>query len=311
MALRRSSGDLNADRRYEYARASLEDCDGAAAADLFRQVLELVPDWPPAHFGLGEALTFENDRDGAVAAFRRTLELAPDDVLGASLRLAWLGAAPPDAAMRPAFVAQLFDDYADTFDDHLVIALAYRAPEIIADALARVCAARGRPARFGSALDLGCGTGLMAKALGGMAMTVDGVDLSPRMAAKARATGLYRQVQVGDVVEALRSPFARGGSYHLLLAADVLVYIGDLTQLLRAAHEALDAQGLFAFTFQFRSEPGYGVGADLRHHHSEAYVRETAASAGLGVALAEPCAPRNESGFPVAGMVMVVERPGG
>jgi predicted TPR repeat methyltransferase len=208
-AVFRSSGDLNADRRYEYARASLKDCDGAAAADLFRQVLELAPDWPPAHFGLGEALMLENDRDGAVAAFRRALELAPDDVLGASLRLAWLGARPAEDAMRPAFVAQLFDDYADTFDDHLVKALAYRAPDIVVDALRQVCAARGRPFRFASAFDLGCGTGLMARALGDAAEAIDGVDLSPRMAAKAEATGLYRRVWVGDVVEALASPSPR------------------------------------------------------------------------------------------------------
>jgi predicted TPR repeat methyltransferase len=304
MTVFRSSGNLQADKRYEYARAMLEDCDGAAAADLFRQTLELVPDWPPAQFGLGQALALEGEREGAITAFRRTLELAPEDALGAAVQLAKLGALPADEAMRPGYVAALFDDYADRFDDHLVNALDYRAPEIIMEALRQVCGESGRPFRFARALDLGCGTGLMVRALGGRAEAVDGVDLSERMAAKARATGLYREVWVGNAVEALAAP----ASYPLILAADLLVYIGDLNPLLCAAAEALEPEGLFAFTFQLRSEPGHGLGADLRHHHCEAYVRDAAGAAGLAVVQAAPCTPRMDAGEPVVGMVMVLQR---
>ncbi|MGL4241482.1 MAG: methyltransferase [Beijerinckiaceae bacterium] len=305
MTVFRSSGNLQADRRYEYARAALEECDGQAAADLFRQTLELVPDWPPAHFGLGEALALEGAGDQAAAAFRRTLELAPDDALGAALRLAKLGALPVNDAMRPGYVAALFDDYADRFEDHLVNALRYRAPEIIVAALRTVCAGRGRPFRFSAALDLGCGTGLMARALVDATDCIDGVDLSPRMVAKARATGLYRDVRVADAVDALAS------SYPLLLAADVIVYINDVTRLLQAARQALEPEGFFAFTFQLSEAAGHDVGPDLRHHHSEAYMRDAALAAGLTVVHAEPCVPRFDAGEPVPGMVMVLADDGG
>jgi Flp pilus assembly protein TadD len=51
----RSSGDLLADRRYDYAKAAFDDRDFAVAADLARQALELTPDYAPAHALLGRA----------------------------------------------------------------------------------------------------------------------------------------------------------------------------------------------------------------------------------------------------------------
>jgi hypothetical protein len=40
-----TSGDLRADRRYLYAEASVAKGDHVAAAELFTQGLEIVPDW--------------------------------------------------------------------------------------------------------------------------------------------------------------------------------------------------------------------------------------------------------------------------
>jgi predicted TPR repeat methyltransferase len=308
MATFRSSGDLTADRRYEYARAALEDCDGVAAADLFRQTLELVPGWPPAHFGLGEALALEGDSKGAAAAFARTLELAPEDALGASLRLARLGFHQAGDAMRPGFVAALFDEYADAFDGHLLEALGYRGPAIIMDALGTVCDRFQRSLQFASAIDLGCGTGLMARALAAYVGELDGVDLSPRMVAKAKATGLYRNVHVGDATEMLRSSSDR---YSLIVAADVLVYIGDLAPLFAAAASALTAEGLFGFTVQKHEGEGFILGGDLRHHHSARYLRAAAGSNGFSILQLAECITRKDAGEDVPGLVAVLGRGNG
>jgi predicted TPR repeat methyltransferase len=305
MATFRSSGDLTADRRYEYARAALEDCDGVAAADLFRQTLELVPDWPPAHFGLGEALALEGDSKGAAAAFARTLELAPEDALGASLRLARLGFHRAEDAMRPGFVAALFDEYAESFDNHLLEALGYRGPDVVVGALQEVCDRLRRSLQFASGLDLGCGTGLMAKALEGHLGAIDGVDLSPRMVAKAKATGLYRNVHAGDATEMLRSSSDR---YSLIVAADVFVYIGDLAPLFAAAASALTAEGLFGFTVQKAEGEGFILGGDLRHHHSAHYLRATAGSNGLTIHQLAECITRKDAGEDVPGLVAVLGR---
>ncbi len=299
-----SSGDLNADRRYGYAQDLLKDHDFAAAADLFRQVLELTPAWPPAWFGLGEALEQAGDRTGAITAFQQARVLSPPDALGAGVRLARLGVA--DAGMTPGYVAALFDEYADRFDTHLVTALDYRGPEVVMAAVEKACGLSERPFHFQRACDLGCGTGLMAAAIRDRVAVIEGVDLSPAMVEKARRSGYYGEGQplCGDLLDTLDS--AAEEQFDLLLAADVLVYLGDLAPLLKAARRVLAKGGIFAFTVQAQAGEGYSLGADLRYHHSEAYLRVVAAQRGLTVELLDPCITRQDAGKPVHGFVVVL-----
>jgi predicted TPR repeat methyltransferase len=303
---RHSSGDLTADRRYGYAQDLLKERYFQAAADLFRQVLELTPLWAPAWFGLGEALEQIADRPGAIAAFERARALLPDDVLGAGVRLARLGV--EDSGMAPAYVASLFNEYADRFDDHLVKALNYTGPEVIMTAIESVCRSAGRPFRFARAADLGCGTGLMAAAIGRHIDKLHGVDLSPAMAERARASGFYADDAVicGDLLNYLSHRGAE--TFDLLMAADVFVYIGDLTPVLAAARRAMKPDGLLAFTVQASAGEGYRLGEDLRYHHAEAYLRKAANEACLGIELLSSCVTRYDGGKPVAGLVLVLRR---
>src|SRR3954465_5371745 len=189
-ALLRSSGDLLADRRFAYAQGAYDEGDHASAADLAAQVLELVPRFAPAHALLGRARLALGERDAAIAALRRAGAIHPEEGLVAALGLAVaigpggglggglaparLGAPAPEEAISPGYVRALFDDYAPRFDKHLVRNLNYRGPELIAAALRRACAFRGAAFRFRRALDLGCGTGLAARALEDRAEMVEG-----------------------------------------------------------------------------------------------------------------------------------------
>ena len=88
-----SSGNLFADRRYEYARAAAKDGDDAAAADLLEQALELAPDWAAAWFALGEACERQGARDGAARAFAQCVASDPDipQVLASATKFAIFG----------------------------------------------------------------------------------------------------------------------------------------------------------------------------------------------------------------------------
>ena len=297
-----SSGDLLADRRFGYAQDLLDAGEAEAAADLLQQVLELVPEWPPVWLALGDAYEQSGQINAAASAFRRALLLAPDDVLGAGPRLARLG--ETHATMTPGYVAALFDDYAERFDTHLVQALAYRGPAIIIEALQDVCRQQQRDFCFGPVLDLGCGTGLMAAVIQGQAQTIYGVDLSPRMVEKARETGLYTSVHCGELLAFLEA--WTPASYDLALAADVLVYLGDLSPLMGAMQRVLAPAGLFAFTVQACDGARFQLGHDLRYHHSADYLRRTAQHHGLQVAHLAPCVTRQDAGQPVPGFVVVL-----
>jgi predicted TPR repeat methyltransferase len=87
-----SSGDLMADRRFDFARDLQLKGDLAAAADLLLQATELAPGFASAWFTLGEIRQRLGEREGAVAAFRKARDADPDDRHGAHLRLMLLGA---------------------------------------------------------------------------------------------------------------------------------------------------------------------------------------------------------------------------
>ena len=189
-----ASSDLIAERRFAYAKATAEEGDWSAAADLFEQALERAPNWAAAWFALGEAREKLGDLDAAARAFREALVADPADAQGAMARLALIGRGDAPGALPQAYVARLFDDYAWRFDKHLTDNLGYRAPALIAEALGAVASGRC----FASVLDLGCGTGLMGAELRSQTDRLTGVDLSAAMIAKARERGNYRPVRTMD-----------------------------------------------------------------------------------------------------------------
>jgi predicted TPR repeat methyltransferase len=302
----RSSGDLLADRRYGYARAAYEERDYGAAADLARQALELAPDFAAAHALLGRAALAAGQPDEVVAALERALALEPDDPHGVRVDLARLGRGSPDTAIAAPFIRALFDDYAPRFERHLVRNLNYRGPELLADALRRAAVKRFRAPRFGRALDLGCGTGLMGRALAGAVDALEGVDLSPRMLAQAAKTRLYDALHEGDLVGFLRSRPA--ASADLVVAADVFVYLANLAGVLAETRRVLERGGLFGFTVQAHEGAGVVLGADARYAHGEPLLRDLAEAAGLAVVLFERVSTREDRGEPVPGFLVVAER---
>src|SRR3981081_3620857 len=89
-----SSGDLVADRRFDFARDLQLKGDLVAAADLLSQAIELAPRFASAWFTLGKVREQLGERDAAIAAFRKAQDADPEDRHGAGLRLMLLGAAP-------------------------------------------------------------------------------------------------------------------------------------------------------------------------------------------------------------------------
>src|SRR3984957_14204724 len=155
-----SSGDLIADRRYQWALDHAARGDLSGAADILQQTVELVPAFATAWFALGAIRDALGDRAGAVGAFRSAGDADPQDYHGARLQLARLGAGEATPAMTAVYVRRLFDQYAARYDTALTERLHYRGPALLHDAVEAAMRAAARPLRFGSMLDLGCGTGL-------------------------------------------------------------------------------------------------------------------------------------------------------
>src|ERR1700740_3320676 len=114
-----SSGDLIADRRFEFARDLQLKGDLPAAADLLEQAIELAPNFTSAWFTLGEIREQLGQHDAAIIALRRARESDPEDRHGAAVRLMRLGA-DQLGEMPKGYVQTLFDQYAPRFEAALL-----------------------------------------------------------------------------------------------------------------------------------------------------------------------------------------------
>jgi predicted TPR repeat methyltransferase len=300
-----SSGDLMADRRFEFARDLQLKGDLPAAADLLMQAIELAPNFTSAWFTLADIREQLGEHDAAVSAFRQARAGDPGDHHGAGLRLMRLGAEPV-SGMPQAYVQTLFDQYAPRFESSLVDELGYRGPKLLFHAVLSVRAAARKPALFKRAIDLGCGTGLAASAFARSVDHFTGVDLSPRMIERSRATGLYAELDVADMLQGLRA--RPDASADLILAADAMVYVAELAPVLAEAARVLAPGGLLAFTTETHDGEGVVIGHGLRYAHAATYVRAAVESVGLKLSLLEDRSARNEDHAPVPGLVAVAAK---
>jgi predicted TPR repeat methyltransferase len=299
-----SSGDLVADRRYEWALDYLKRGDAEAAADILRQVVETAPGFATAWFALASVREAMGDRDGAIAAFSAARDADREDYHGARLHLARLGVGEATPAMTGVYVRRLFDQHAPEFDEALVERLDYRAPALL---LGAVRALAGGNLRLGSVLDLGCGTGLGGAAFRPYCDMLTGVDISPGMVEQARAKGFYDCLEVGELIAFLGEE--ADASNQLVLAADVFVYCSDLAPIALAVARVLAPGGLFAFTVETHDEPGARLQGTLRYAHGAEHVREALATAGLRVVQLDNASTRLEKGQPVSGLLVVASAP--
>jgi predicted TPR repeat methyltransferase len=302
-----SSGDLIADRRYDHAMALRARGDLADAANLFDQTVELAPHFASAWFALGETRAQLGDYPGAVAAFRQACAADPQDRHGAGLHLVRLAEVAPEI-MTPGYVRSLFDQYAPRFDAALQ-ALSYCAPALLVTAVEACCGAQGRCMHFGTLLDLGCGTGLAGAAFRPYVDWLIGLDLSPAMIKEARAKGLYDKLHVGDIGSFLAREADRDAACGLIIAADVLSYMGGLEPVCAGVARVLAPDGIFAFTVETHPGDGIVLGDRLRYAHGAAHVRAAVAAAGLALLDLAERSTRTERRLPVPGLLAVAARP--
>jgi predicted TPR repeat methyltransferase len=293
-----------------------------------REAVSLNPSVAVAVLALGEALLAADALPTAIAELQRALRLDPGLVQARELiAAAWLKAGEADKALEhlnalenppadmiaacqaikaasrsdPGYVRHLFDQFSLDYDERMVGHLAYAAPQILFDLASMVMPGKDRLA----ILDLGCGTGLAGAVFRPLAARLDGVDLSPAMIEKARARNIYQHLLVEDLTTALG---AEGPAYDLILAADTLVYLGDLKPVFEAAHARLAPDGYFLFTVEKAEGEGFELGPKRRWRHSETYLRKLAQKAGFSVSGFVAAEPRREANVPVEGFAVAMAR---
>ena len=208
--------------------------------------------------------------DAAAKVGRKQVELWPDHPSAYYLLQAISGDAALDRSPQE-YVVRHFDSFAEGFESQLVGSLGYDIPR-------KLCAAiegLSEPGKQYDTLDAGCGTGLCGPLLRSRSRCLIGIDISSKMLEQARLKAVYDELASEDLTSYLQRSPAR---FDLIVAADVMVYFGDLSGLISMFAGSLRAGGLLAISTEGWAGPGYKVLPSGRFAHAAGYVRGLAAS---------------------------------
>lgn len=241
--------------------------------------------------------------DDAAEAYKDVLKLDPEDHGGAVVRLASMGKGDAPSKAPDAYVSTLFDQHADVFDMVLVDQLGYSVPLMVRDKVEKLALGP-----FKRLLDLGCGTGLSGEALSDLVPHKTGVDLAEGMVEIADEKDLYDDLYVGEVVEFLKVDEAE--RWDLIVATDVLPYMGELEEFFSGVAANLQNKGVFVFSSEtlpddILGEKLFMVGKYHRFAHAEAYLRDLLEKRGFSILDLSPIIVRYEQGEPVPGHLML------
>ncbi len=290
--------------------AELHNCLGTAYKGLysleeaeacFRRAVELESTYGAAWANLGTVLHIKGELEEAKSAYEKAVELGHNSV-AAGFVLAALSGETADNAPKE-YVAQLFDHYADEFDHALTNKLDYGVPKQLKEVFVEVFP-EVKP--FRRVLDLGCGTGLSGEAFRDLAENLVGVDLSEAMISKAREKEIYDHLEAADLVEFLSSS---DEEYDFVVAADVLIYIGELGPAFHVIANKMTNNGFLVFsTERLEDKDGFALTQSCRYAYSPRYIESVARENGFSIILRRAANLRKEKGQWITGDLFVLQK---
>jgi predicted TPR repeat methyltransferase len=305
-ALQLDKGNCNYQQMLRRAQLLRELCDGPVEEAIAGYLRSLPADAPEAERDMNavlqnavKMLSGFGHRDAAVRAGKQWLALAPESAAADYLLKAMTGHSGIERS-PPEYVVEYFDGLSEAFDEKLVNVLRYDLPSTLCTTLKRVADA----GRQFDTLDMGCGTGLCGPLLKPISRELIGVDLSPKMLERARRREAYNSLYCEDLLAFLQRS---AGRFDLIVAADVLIYFGDLRPVWAGVRNALKPDGLVAFSTESAAGAGYELQSSGRFAHSLEYVRSTIANLLDERAVAE-ITIREEAAQPVRGHLFVLKK---
>lgn len=272
------------------------------AEECFREAIRLKPEYGVAHTNLAVVLQTKGKFAEAIECYSKAIEFGHQTESADHMLAALTGSTR--TAMPGNYVRDLFDSYAEGFDNSLVNDLEYNTPQSLINYFKEVV---GENRFFDNVLDLGCGTGLAGMEFRHICERLTGVDVSSGMLGKAKEKGLYDKLCCNDIVDFLDESDTK---YDLMIAADVLNYLGVLEVVFKSVKRCLAGQGYFVFSVEeLEDKEGCVLQSSGRFAHTRTYVDEICCSCGLVIKGWSTTRVRKDRGVWIKGLLFIVQKP--
>ena len=207
---------------------------------------------------------------------------------------------------EPSYLQNVFDNFAGGFEQ-VLLGLEYAAPQYISEFMQEFYSdLKWQKLQI---LDAGCGTGLCGIFLKKYSTWrgLDGVDISQGMLAEAHKKKLYNKLYQQELCEFLSK---HKNKYHLITAADVLTYFGNLENVISGFAFALKKYGRIIFTITQNSttDSDWFLHSSGRFKHSCEYVENILKKCGFMIEKTSLKQLRLENDSPVLGYIIAAHK---
>lgn len=266
-----------------------------------QEAVKYQPDYLDAIINLGVTYLKMGHHDKAIESFKKALAIQPNNTEVHYI----LSALQGNQSVKQApdqYVSHLFDQYAPYYDKHLTEFLHYETHTLIHKALKEVLSDQLHDMLI---IDLGCGTGLTGALLKPHASKLIGIDLSAKMVEAAGKKDIYDDLHIANIHTTLKSI----NNADLIVAGDVLSYLGDLAETFELTHTALKDKHYFAFSVELHPEeqPDYILQKTARFKHSRSYIENLCQQYHFNVMSQKEVTLRTQNNQPVAGVIFVLQ----
>ena len=265
-----------------------------------QKLIKICPDYYEAFYSMAQCYKQMKNERKMLEYLHITLQKLPEHPGANHLLASYNG--ETTSKYSSEYAKKLFNNYADYFEEHLLNSLKYQVPFIIKEKLKPLNIPKNS-----KVLDLGCGTGLIGKNIVDLFPDLVGVDISANMIEETRKKEIYTELHISDINDFLLKNVQE---FHLVIAADVFLYIGDLEIIFSSIKKFLNSNGYFLFTIELSTEidqTDFQLGNSRRFSHSVEYIENMSKDFGFEVVDKEEIILRQENKIGQKGAIFILQ----
>ena len=250
------------------AKVYKEAGDLVYAENSIHTALDIQPENVEALHLMANILAAQDRTPEAREIYQRIVSVAPNDE-SAAFVLSVLSGDKPNTPPG-SHLKSIFNEMAESFDAHLD-ELGYQGPRHLLELFDKHVKDEDHCLRM---LDMGCGTGGAGRVFRSRIDYLSGIDIAERMVDASRETGCYDKLRVADIHDLPDWE----QNFDLVVAADVMPYLGDPEQVIPAIRAHMTPGGYLLFTTERNSEVDdfHIVHTTGRYQVSDDYIKRVA-----------------------------------